>query len=66
MSTPSSRRKQFADFERVNPSFEYYEYGVSYERMFGGNMLTLRHGGIQLHGDDGYYSDHLIGETSRR
>ena len=50
-------------FERVNPSFEYYEYGVSYERMFGGNMLTLRHGGIQLHGDDGYYSDHLIGET---
>ena len=51
-------------FERVNPSFEYLEYGVSYERMFGANMLTVRHGGIKLHGDDGYYSDHLIGETT--
>jgi hypothetical protein len=48
-------------FERVNPSFEYLEYGVSYERIFGDAMLTLRHGGINLHGDDGYYSDHLLG-----
>ena len=50
------------EFERVNPSFEYLEYGVSYERMFGENMLTVRHGGIKLHGDDGYYSDHLVGD----
>lgn len=50
------------DFERVNPSFEYYEYGISYEKMLGESMLTLRHGGIQLHGDDGYYSNHLLGE----
>jgi hypothetical protein len=51
-------------FERVNPSFEYLEYGISYERMFGESMLTVRHGGINLHGDDGYYSDHLIGDPS--
>ena len=51
-------------FERVNPSFEYLEYGVSYERMFGKSMLTVRHGGINLHGDDGYYSDHLIGDPN--
>jgi hypothetical protein len=50
------------DFKRINPSFEYLEYGISYERMFGENMLTIRHGGISLHGDDGYYSDHLLGE----
>lgn len=51
-------------FERTNPSFEYFEYGVSYERVFGEAMLTLRHGGIGLHGDDGYYSDHLLGEET--
>jgi hypothetical protein len=49
------------DFERTNPSFEYLEYGISYERSFGRSMVTLRHGGITLHGDDGYYSDHALG-----
>lgn len=50
------------DFERTNPSFEYLEYGISYEReLAAGGMLKLRHGGITLHGDDGYYSNHLIG-----
>jgi hypothetical protein len=48
-------------FERANPSFEYYEYGVSFEKKFTNSMITLRTGGINLHGDDGYYSDHLLG-----
>ena len=48
-------------FERTNPSFEYWEYGISYERSLGNGMLTLRNGGLNLHGDDGYYSDHLLG-----
>jgi hypothetical protein len=50
-----------AGFERTNPSFEYYEYGVSFEKNFGDRWLTLRTGGINLHGSDGYYSDHLLG-----
>lgn len=51
-------------FKRVNPSFEYYEYGISIEKVFGGDrlFLTARHGGINLWGEDGYYSDHLLGE----
>lgn len=51
-------------FERVNPSFEYYEYGVSIEKVFGADRLQLiaRHGGINLWGEDGYYSDHLLGQ----
>jgi len=49
-------------FERVNPSFEYYEYGVSVEHVFGDDVLLIaRHGGINLHGSDGYYSNHLLG-----
>jgi hypothetical protein len=52
------------NFERVNVSYEYQEYGISYARSFGRNsLLTARHGGIILHGDDGYYSDHLLGST---
>jgi hypothetical protein len=50
-------------FERVNPSFEYLEYGVSLERLYGSHFVTIRHGGIRLHGDDGYYSDHLLGSS---
>jgi hypothetical protein len=51
-------------FERINPSFEYYEYGISVEKVFGADRLHLiaRHGGINLWGEDGYYSDHLLGE----
>jgi hypothetical protein len=54
-------------FKRVNPSFEYYEYGISIEKVFGADRLhvTARHGGINLWGDDGYYSDHLLGEDTR-
>lgn len=52
------------DFDRVNVSFEYLEYGVSIEKTFGADAahLVLRHGGIVLHGSDGYYSDHRLGE----
>lgn len=53
-------------FERINPSFEYLEYGLSYERMFGEAMLTLRHGGIHLHGEDGYCSKTLLGSKEPR
>jgi hypothetical protein len=54
-------------FKRVNPSFEYYEYGLSIEKVFGADRLhlTARHGGINLWGEDGYYSDHLLGEDAR-
>ena len=52
------------DFERINVSYEYWEYGLSYERSFGrDSLLTLRHGGISLWGGDGYYTDRLLGET---
>ena len=52
------------DFERVNVSYEYQEYGISYERSLGNNsMLTARHGGIILWGSDGYYSANLLGST---
>ena len=51
-------------FERINVSYEYREYGISYERSLGRrSVLTARHGGISLWGDDGYYSDHLLGAT---
>jgi Protein of unknown function (DUF1207) len=48
-------------FERVNVSFEYYEYGVSLET----SNWTIRHGGINVWGEDGYYSDHLLGSDER-
>ena len=56
---------QGPEFERINVSFEYQEYGVSLEKAFGdSSMITLRHGGIALHGTDGYYSDHLLGDPT--
>jgi hypothetical protein len=54
-------------FERVNVSYEYKEYGISFERDFGASsdgLVTLRHGGIWLWGDDGYYSNHLLGDPT--
>ena len=50
----------FPTFERVNVSYEYYEYGVSYHT----SSWTIRHGGINLWGEDGYYSDHLLGDDT--
>jgi hypothetical protein len=53
------------DFERINVSYEYREYGISYEWSLGNrSLLTVRHGGISLWGDDGYYSNHLLGSTT--
>ena len=59
--------QQDRTFKRVNPSFEYHEYGISIEKVFGADrlQLTARHGGINLWGKDGYYSDHLLGEQTR-
>ena len=51
-------------FERVNVSYEYQEYGVSFEghELFKeDDEWTVRHGGIIPWGSDGYYSDHLLG-----
>jgi hypothetical protein len=51
------------DFERVNVSYEYQEYGFSLEfRELLGNddHWIFRHGGIIPWGSDGYYSDHLL------
>jgi hypothetical protein len=51
-------------FERVNVSYEYWEYGLSLE---GDGLLadddnwTARHGGLAPWNDDGYYSNHLLG-----
>jgi hypothetical protein len=44
-------------FERINVSYEWFEYGVSLES----ESFTVRHGGREPWGDDGYYSDHLLG-----
>lgn len=44
-------------FERVDVSYEYFEYGISLER----ERWTLRHGGISPWGDEGYYSTRLLG-----
>ena len=56
--------EQDPSFERINVSYEYWEYGISFE----GNGLfatddnwTARHGGLTPWGDDGYYSNHLLG-----
>jgi Protein of unknown function (DUF1207) len=50
------------DFERINVSYEYWEYGVSYEFLHSnsGMLVKLRQGGIGLFGNDGFYSDHLL------
>ena len=50
-------------FERVNVSYEYQEYGISFEAsdlLSEGDDWTFRHGGIIPWGSDGYYSDHLL------
>ena len=55
-------------FERINVSYENWEYGVSFE---GSGLLsaddswTFRHGGLKPWGNDGYYSDHLLGDAAQ-
>ena len=51
------------DFERINVSYEYQEYGISFEGsdlLAEGDDWKARHGGIIPWGPDGYYSDHLL------
>ena len=49
--------ERFPDtFERINVSYEYWEYGIGYETP----RYSIRTGGLQPWGDDGYYSDHLL------
>lgn len=55
-------------FERINVSYENWEYGVSLEGegLFSdGDTWKARHGGRQPWGSDGYYSDHLLGSDDR-
>jgi len=52
--------RHFPSFERVNVSYEYYEYGVSYDTP----TLTIRHGGINLWAKKGYYAHELLGSTT--
>jgi hypothetical protein len=63
-------RRTKPDFERINVSYEYWEYGVSFETdrgKDGENHLTFRHGGIGLlKSDKGYYSDKLLEPDGRR
>jgi hypothetical protein len=66
-------------FERVNVSYEYWSYSISVGHRFpassldpgaasryvdGSGMITVRHGGLSLWGDDGYYSNHLLGDET--
>ena len=64
------------DFERINVSYEYWEYGVAYDALFGCtaipervtgacHRLTLRHGGIRPHTNKkiGYYSTETLGQN---
>ena len=51
--------RTYPRFERVNVSYEYLEYGISFETP----TLTLRHGGIRPWNALGYYGDRLLGDT---
>ena len=53
-----SAQRRRPDFERINVSYEYYEYGISYDTP----TTTLRHGGIGIlpWKEDGYYSNHPL------
>jgi hypothetical protein len=55
-------------FERINVSYENWEYGLSLEgeALFSeGDTWKLRHGGRKPWGSDGYYSDHLLGSDEQ-
>lgn len=50
-----SARSRLPDkFERVNVSYEYFEYGISYDNP----RVTFRHGGLHPSWSKGYYSSH--------
>ena len=50
-------------FERINVSYEYQSIGVSLEGdgPLGDDAFKARTGWLRPFGDDGYYSDHLLG-----
>jgi hypothetical protein len=51
-------------FERVNVSYERWEYGISFEGsgvFSDDDNWTIRHGGLRPWNKVGYYSDHLLG-----
>ena len=49
-------RNNHTDFLRVNVSYEYWEYGLSFETDPGAHTLIFRHGGIGLlRPDQGFY-----------
>ena len=54
-------------FERINVSYEYQSFGVSLEGQgpLGDDSWTVRGGGLQPFGEDGYYSDHLLGSEAQ-
>lgn len=55
-------------FERINVSYENWEYGVSLEGegLFSeGDTWKVRQGGRKPWGSDGYYSDHLLGSDDK-
>jgi hypothetical protein len=54
-------REHNPKFERINVSYEYWEYGMAFETP----RWSVRHGGLRPWGSDGYYSDHLL-EPGRR
>lgn len=58
--------QRLPSFERVNVSYEYWEYGVSFEKTFGADEshLVVRTGGLKPWGGDGYYSAELLGATT--
>ena len=54
-------RNNHTDFLRVNVSYEYWEYGLSFETDPGAHTLIFRHGGIGLlRPDQGFYSNTLL------
>ena len=55
-------RENFPDFERINVSYEYWEYGVGFETP----RWSARHGGLQPWAERGYYSDHLLEPGGRQ
>ena len=55
-------------FERINVSYENWEYGISVEgqELFSqGDVWKLRTGGRKPWNADGYYSDHLLGSEEK-
>jgi hypothetical protein len=60
-SLAAQRNVQANEFQRINVSYQYWEYGVSYDiyAMGGSNIFTIRHLGSVLDpltSKDGYYS----------